>query len=259
MTEKEIIIGGYKVRYGEQCSGDNPVLYVFLHGWGSDYTIFKSLFGMVDCAVAPDFPGFGGSSPVQEPWNLAKYAALLREFTEKKADGRKVVFVAHSFGGRVLLQMLSQQSKVAWIQRIICMGIPLTRKKRAGHNYIAPILKMAKIAVQLLPKAAQRSIRDWWCSFIGAADYAALEGEAMKKTFQHIINADMRHLAQSLCGYDTVFIWGTDDTTAPIADAEHIAQKVGATMRRVEGGDHFPFLGDTEEAFKTVLKETITL
>ena len=203
--------------------------------------------------------GLGEAHHLQEPWNLAKYAALLREFTERRANGKKVVFVAHSFGGRVLLQMLSQQSKVVWIQRIICMGIPLARKQRAGHTYIAPILKAAKITTQLLPKATQRNIREWWCDVVGAEDYAALESEAMKKTFQNIINADMQYLAQSLRNYNTVFIWGTDDTATPIADAEKTAQEVGATMHRIEGGDHFPFLGDTEEVFKTIFKETITL
>ena len=204
MTEKETIIDGYKVRYGEQCAADASVLYVFLHGWGSDYTLFKPLCKLVDCALAFDFPGFGGSSPLREPWTLAKYAALLRSFIEKKVGDREVVFVAHSFGGRVLLQMLSQQSKVPWVRRVVCMGVPFVRRQQQAQQAMSFALTMAKGVAFLLPRGIRRAVRDRWCAMVGADDYAALDTAAMKKTFQNIISADMQYLAQSLRGYDTV-------------------------------------------------------
>ncbi len=259
MVEKEIIINGYKVRYGEKQSSDASVVYVFLHGWGSEYTIFEPLFKVVDCAVAIDFPGFGGSSPLQEPWTLATYAAIVREFVEKKVGDRKVVFIAHSFGGRVLLQMLSQQSKISWIQQVICIGIPFTRKRTRAQNFIQAILRTAKNILLLLPRSAREKMQEWGYDIIGAQDYADLKNEVMRKTFQHIINADMEYLAQSLHKYNTVFIWGTDDVAAPITDTEVIAHRVGATMHRIEDGDHFPFLGETEDAFKTIFKKSITI
>lgn len=255
MVEKEIIINGHKVRYGEKQDDNASIVHVLLHGWGSDYTIFKSLVESVDCAVALDFPGFGGSSPLREPWTLATYAAVLREFLEKKVGNKKVVFVAHSFGGRVLLQMLSQQSKISWVERVICMGIPFTRKQTAGQSVIQAVLQIAKRALFLLPKRARERVQAWGYDIVGAEDYADLENDTMRKTFQRIINTDMEYLAQSLHNYDTTFIWGTDDTAAPIRDAEVIAHKVGADMHRIEGGDHFPFLGETEGAFKAVFKK----
>ena len=69
----------------------------------------------------------------------------------------------------------------------------------------------------------------------------------------------MEYLAQSLHNYTTIFIWGTHDTAAPIEDAETIARKVNATIYRIEEGDHFPFLGNTEDEFKTVFKKSIAL
>ncbi len=259
MAEKEIIIAGSKVRYGEVCDDGAGVVYIFLHGWGSDHTIFTSLFGLVDCAVALDFPGFGGSSPLREAWGLGRYAGVLREFVEKVSDGREVVFVAHSFGGRVLLQMLSQQGKMPGVRRVICMGLPFTREQRAVYPYLFSALKVAKAVARLLPKTVNRKVRQWWCERVGADDYAALESEPMKKTFQRIINADMQRLAESLRDYDTVFIWGVDDDAAPIADAEAVAERVGAQLHAVAGGDHFPFLGDTAESFQTIFTKSIRL
>lgn len=259
MAEKEIIIEGCKVRYREVCDDGAGVVYIFLHGWGSDHTIFTSLFGLVDCAVALDFPGFGGSSPLREAWGLTRYAGVLRAFVEKVSGGREVVFVAHSFGGRVLLQMLSQQAKMPGVRRVICMGLPFTREQRAVYPYLIPALKVAKVVARALPKTVNRKVRQWWCDRIGADDYAALESEPMKKTFQRIINADMQRLAESLRGYDTVFIWGEDDTAAPIVDAEPIAERVGAQLHAVAGGDHFPFLGETAESFQTIFTNSIRL
>lgn len=259
MVEKEIVINGHKIRYGEKQSDDASVVYVFLHGWGSDYTIFEPLFNIVSCAIAPDFPGFGGSSPLKEPWTLATYAATLREYIEKKRGGRKVVFVAHSFGGRVLLQMLSQQSKVAWVERVICIGIPFTRKRTAGQNCMQAILQAAKGTLQLVPGPIGEKMREWGYDVLGAEDYRALTSEVMRKTFQHIINADIEYLAQSLNNYNTIFIWGTDDDAAPIKDAEVIAHKIGATIHPIENGDHFPFLGETEGAFRSVFKKNTTI
>ena len=259
MYEKDIIIDGHKIRYSEHYSDAGSVVYIFLHGWGSDHTIFKPLFGLVDNRVAFDFPGFGGSSPLREPWTLATYAAVLRAVLEKKTDGREVVFVAHSFGGRVLLQLLSQQSKLAYIRRVICIGIPFTREQKSGKKYIITALSTAKIATRLLPKPTRQNLRAWWCNSIGAKDYAALDSNTMKKTFQNIINTDMHTLAESLRDYNTDFVWGTDDTAAPIADAETVAQKIGATLHPIEGGDHFPFLGKTEKTFKTIFKNIIAL
>ena len=257
MIEKEIIIERCKIRYGEQRGSDDSVVYVFLHGWGSDYTIFKPLFRSVDYAIAFDFPGFGGSSPLGEPWTLATYAAVLQDFVKRKTGGREVVFIAHSFGGRVLLKMLSQQSKMPWVRQVICMGVPFTQKQKPEQKFILATLKVAKVAVRILPEPARRNLREWWCAIVGAEDYAALDNEVMKKTFQNIINTNMHKIAQSLQDYRTDFIWGTDDLAAPITDAEVVAREVGATMHRIEGGDHFPFLGGTEEAFKAIFKKII--
>ena len=259
MTEQEIIINGYKVRYSEKQDDNAPVIYVFLHGWGSDNTIFEPLFKLVDCAIALDFPGFGGSSPLQKPWTLAMYAASMREFIEKKIGDKKVVFIAHSFGGRVLLQMLSQQSNLSWVQQVICIGIPFTRNRTVRQNCIQAVAQIAKGVLQLLPRSAREKVQRWGYDVIGAEDYSALTSKVMRKTFQHIISANMEYLAQSLHNYNTVFIWGTDDTAAPIADAEVVAHKVGAIIHRIEGGDHFPFLGGTKDTFKDIFKKSITI
>ena len=259
MVEKEIIINGHKVRYGEKQNSDASTVFVFLHGWGSDHTIFQPLFALVDCAIALDFPGFGGSSPLQEPWTLATYAAVTRAFIEKKVGGRKVIFIAHSFGGRVLLQMLSQQSKIAWVHQVICMGIPFVREQTGVQKFMQVLLQIAKGMVQLLPESIAGKMREWGYGVIGAEDYSVLTNEVMRKTFQRIINTDMEYLAQSLRNYTTTFIWGSDDTAASVGDAEVVAHTVGAAMHRIEGGDHFPFLGNTEDAFKAVFRKSIAL
>ena len=255
MIEKEVIIQGNKLRYGEM-RGDGGVVHIFLHGWGSDHTVFSSLVRSVSVALALDFPGFGGSTMPKQPWTLAEYAALLRAFVDKKAEGREIVFIAHSFGGRVLLKMLNQQSAMSWVRRVICIGVPFDRALTLPQKCAAVVGGAGKAALAFLPKSIARKARERWCALLGAEDYAALGDEVMKKTFQNIVNEDVRILAQSLKEYPTDFIWGSDDAAAPLEDAEAVADEVDATLYVVEGGDHFPFVGSTEEAFMSFFKKS---
>ena len=254
MEEGEIIIRGNRVRYTEK-KGDNATVYIFLHGWGSDYTLFAPLFEETDSILAFDFPGFGKSAPLQEVWTVTDYAAILQEMLEKKVGERNIIFVAHSFGGRVLLRLLSQQSRISEVQHIICTGVPFMRKQGMKQHCAYLCAKIGAVLLPLLPKNIAKTIKNQWYTLLGAEDYALLENDIMKKTFQKIISTDMHSLTQSLRNYTTHFIWGTHDTEAPIEDAEVIAHEVGATLHRIPYGDHFPFIGDTEKEFTEIFKQ----
>lgn len=58
-------------------------------------------------AVSLDFPGFGESPEPPGPWGVPEYAACTRAFMEAIGIGGCDV-VAHSFGGRVTIQLASE-------------------------------------------------------------------------------------------------------------------------------------------------------
>lgn len=256
MIEKEIIINKSKIRYVEKQSSDE-VMFVFLHGWGSDYTIFSPLYGIVNTMVAFDFPGCGKSSKPEEVWNLEEYAKTTKDFLNKITKGKKIIFIAHSFGGKVLLKMLNQGT-MENIQQIICIGVPFTRRHGAQYDFLRGCSKIAGRILSHLPESVTRKIKETWHKIIGADDYGALKNDSMRKTFKNILDEDMTGLSGVLKKYRTDFIWGNRDTAAPLSDAAIIAGESEAALHIIKNGDHFPFLGETQEKFIEIFKQ-ITL
>lgn len=85
-------------------------LVVLLHGWGSNIELFKNMSELLARkyhVVAPDMPGFGLSDEPKEPWRVDDYVDFVLKFLEPFAP-KKVTFLGHSFGGRVIIKMASR-------------------------------------------------------------------------------------------------------------------------------------------------------
>src|SRR5690242_12906249 len=80
---------------------------VILHGWGLSAERFGPLMEELKKqhmrVYAPDFPGFGKAEMPDKPWHLADYVGFLHDYLRRQKLG-KVVFIGHSFGGRVALR-----------------------------------------------------------------------------------------------------------------------------------------------------------
>lgn len=253
MSEKEIIINNNKIKYIEkQDAGD--IIFVFLHGWGSNYKLFLLIYKKLDSYIAFDFPGFGKSSKLKSAWTLLNYAELTKKIIDKKTRGKKIIFVVHSFGGRVLLKLLSKR-KIKNLKHIICIGVPFKRKYGNKKKIICLLTKIAKIILSVMPKPITRKIRKIWYKIIGVSDYIELEDEAMKKTFQNIINENIFGLSHVLKNYKTDFIWGSNDKEASLSDAMIISKKVNAKLHIIKNAGHFPFMKKNIKKFMKIFKQ----
>ncbi|MEA1963371.1 MAG: alpha/beta hydrolase, partial [Patescibacteria group bacterium] len=228
MLEKEIIINNNKIKYIEK-QGAGDAVFVFLHGWGSGYELFSLIYKELDSYIAFDFPGFGKSSKLKNIWTLLDYAKLTKNFIDKKANGKKLIFVAHSFGGRVLLKLLNRR-KIENLKQIILIGVPFVREYGAKKKAIYLLTKIVKIILSILPKSITQKIRKIWYKIIKASDYIELEDEVIKKTFQNIINEDISEFISVLKNYKTDFIWGGNDSEAPLSDAVIVSKKINAKL-----------------------------
>ena len=88
-----------------------PCLVVWGHGWGMNRAAFRlyadALAGRA-AHMLVDFPGFG-DSPVPPPhWGTADYADALAELVRPYRAGKKIIYVGHSFGGRVGIQLAAR-------------------------------------------------------------------------------------------------------------------------------------------------------
>jgi pimeloyl-ACP methyl ester carboxylesterase len=262
MPTKEIIINNLKVEYLENINENSTEpIFVFLHGWGVDLKTFSLIYGEVKNYLAFDFPGSGNSSQPKKAWNLTNYAEITHQLLTYKIlenpelNSRQIIFVAHSFGGRVLVKLLNQY-KLVNVKQIICIGVPFVREFTLKQKSIQAITKSFKIILKIFPKNIAKKVRKKWYRIIGANDYIELENEIMKKTFQNIISEDISELALILKNYQTIFIWGENDKEAPLIHAESIAKKVKADLKIIKNSGHFPFIEKKDE-FRKIFKRII--
>ena len=100
----EITYKNTKINYISKNSGENAV--VFLHGWGGDCQSFIALSNCINDYqtkhILIDFPPFGKSEEPKQIWTLEDYANCLYLVLQKE-NIKKVIIIAHSFGGRVAI------------------------------------------------------------------------------------------------------------------------------------------------------------
>ena len=224
---KSIILNGRYVSVQREGQGKQ---LLFLHGYMSDknsfyYQIkFFSAHGF-EC-IAPDFPGFGSSAPIKEEWSVGDYAAWLYDFTQA-AHILSPHIIAHSFGCRVALKLLSAQNIA---DRLVITGGAGIVKPRSPA-YMRKV-KAYRTVKKFAPKFAEKHF--------GSSEYRALP-PVMRGSYKKIVNEDLRACA-SLVKNKTLLIYGAGDRVTPPDEEgqtfhELIAESSLVTMR----GDHFCF------------------
>ncbi|OGF22782.1 hypothetical protein A2Y83_03945 [Candidatus Falkowbacteria bacterium RBG_13_39_14] len=165
MTEKRATIKNININYKIFGSPGKPI-FLILHGWGGSSDSWVKVAERLarDHAVyALDFPFFGKSDDLREPWRGDNYVEMAEEFARKilpqvgalpkgsftppsaelcrgvvQDDMRidTMAIIAHSFGGRVAIKLAAKNPE--WISEIfLCdaAGIkhpPTIRQKLAG-------------------------------------------------------------------------------------------------------------------------------
>lgn len=242
--------------YGQ---GDGPVL-LLLHGWGSSAAAFDGLCaGLQDirqcCRL--DFPGFGRSEALKEPWGLDDYADLVKHWadhvltergTREEAETRpEVDMLVHSFGNRVLLRLLGRKRWERPVGKVIVTGgaglKPRRSLKTRAILLLGRVLKSPSIVLpgrlSDLYLARLRGSGVW--KKLGSADYSKLTGP-MRDTFSRVVND---HLDGELdaAAREMLLLWGTHDTATPLWMGRMIEKRMpGSALIELDGAGHYAFL-----------------
>ena len=87
---------------------------VWGHGWGQSAATLMPLAETLKSFASSslvDFPGFGKSSNPPESWGTAEYADFIAEWMKGlRASGS--IWIGHSFGGRVGIQLAARHPKL---------------------------------------------------------------------------------------------------------------------------------------------------
>ena len=159
---------------------------VFLHGYLSSKESFLSqidYFSRYYRVTAPDFPGMGGANALESAWSVDDYADWTANALHELGVHHARV-VAHSFGGRVAVKLLSRGEIFDRAVLTGCAGI--IPKRTLRYKFRVRLYRMVK---KIAPRFAERHF--------GSSEYRTLS-PIMKESDKKIVNEDLRETAKGI-------------------------------------------------------------
>jgi pimeloyl-ACP methyl ester carboxylesterase len=239
-------VAGRPTRYG-LVAGDGPTA-VFLHGWGLGYHSYaqplRALGAEGWTVIAPDLPGFGGTSDLAlKGVSFAELARFVNELLVELEVNEPVRIVGHSFGGGVAIQfahdfparidsavLLDAVSGATWV-RSSARSQPMSTRPfwDWGAHLLRelPIVDAPVIVPTIIREVAWNLVRHPGSLSI-AADLAR--------------SADLRDQLAVLAarGVNVRAVWGTGDHIVTRASFDDQCAALGCAGELVHGSHSWP-------------------
>ena len=186
-------------------------LLVWAHGWGQTHAallpLAESMRGSGASALV-DFPGFGESPLPPTPWGTADYADAIAEWLATLEPARHI-WIAHSFGCRVGLQLAARHPQVvAGLFLVAAAGLPRQRSM-AARTRLAARRWAFRLARSVTPEGPAR---DRLRQRFGSADYR--QAGALRPILVKTVGEDLSEAARAVrC--PAVLLYGTEDHETP--------------------------------------------
>ncbi len=238
----------YNIEYtvvGEENEQD----MVIFHGWGCNKEMFEFVcehFRDKYRIFAFDLPGFGGSKEPETVMGTYDYANYMKDVFNALGIN-KPVGLGHSFGGRILIQMVTEYT----FEKLILTGSAGVVNKRPLSYYVKVYsykgmkqLYRLKCFQKLFPDALEKYKRK-----AGSADYNQAS-PIMQKILSKVVNEDLVGIFK-MNDAPTLLIWGELDTATPLNDAKIMEKKFpDAGLVVFEEGTHYAFLEQSQRFLK---------
>jgi pimeloyl-ACP methyl ester carboxylesterase len=215
------------------------VRLVFGHGWGQSSAAFLPVAETLK-PFAPsyliDFPGFGNSPLPPLDWGTAEYADSVAGWLASLPEER-FVWIGHSFGGRIGLQLASRRPELLkGMVLIASAGLPRTRT----------LLEQARISVRrTFFKTAKRMLNEGpqlerLRSRMGSADYRA--AGPLRPILSRVVSENLSEAAAAVrC--PTLLLYGSEDTETPPEIGERLHKLIpGSELGILQGLGHLDIL-----------------
>lgn len=244
---------GNSIRFETLGKKDAPVV-VWAHGWGQSRQSFLPLAANLEPFarhIVLDLPGFGEAPLPAENWGTEDYADEAAAFIKKQIGG-PVIWVGHSFGCRVGLQLASRHPEL--ISGLCLIAGAGLKRKRPLHKkiYFKTRILVFKSLKKLIPLGLSE---DWLKSKFGSRDYknaGPLRGILVK-----VINEDLTAIARTVrC--PVALIYGTEDTETPPEFGQRFKMLIpNSELTLLKGQDHYTVLGEGQHQIAPLLKRFI--
>lgn len=218
---------------------------LFLHGWGGSVKSFEFFARKLPRKrpfVLLDFPPFGASSTPLTAWTIGDYTRMVARLMEQ-LNFRKYSIVAHSFGGRVALNLAKNGVKT--VDKMVLTGCAGIRKRSVKRWFKVGFFKFLKFLSRLGIYPAARLEKK------GSVDYQKLPG-VMKKTFVNIVNFDSRNDIKKIeC--PVLLFWGKMDAETPFRFTKFFKKHIKDCEVVKTNGTHFAYI-ESADLFLRVLE-----
>lgn len=219
--------------------GDGDASVFWGHGWGQSHQSFLALCEPLKAMarhVLLDFSGFGESPPPPADWDTADYADHIAALIRAQTD-EKVIWVGHSFGCRVGIQLAARHPDVV-AGLFLIAGAGLKRKRPVLQAlYFKARIAVYKILKRLIPFGLPE---DWLRRKFGSADYNS--AGAMKNIFIKVVNEDLSDVAREI-SCPVHLVYGENDTETPPEIGRRFATLIpNAELVVLKDQDHYSVL-----------------
>lgn len=232
----------------DSCDG---MALLMIHGFPFSSAMWEPQvedLGSVTRVVAPDLRGHGRSQAVPGPYNMEMLADDCLGLLDYLAITSPVVVCGLSMGGYVALEFFRQfPEMVAGLILVSTRALPDTTEGKANRDKMAEKAQnegVAAIAADMLPKLLSPKTYEEDEEVVGFVQ------EMMAATsVEGVVGAlaamrDRPDSTPTLAEIDvpTLVIHGADDQIIPLAEAEAMAQAIGANIVVIPDAGHLPNL-----------------
>lgn len=233
--------------------GDSPgPLLIWAHGWGHTHQNLLPLARStrrLGRSMLLDFPGFGTSPLPPEAWSTADYADAVSEWLAGM-PARPRVWIAHSFGARVGLQLAARHPElVDGLFLIAAAGLPKQRSVAERARLAARRLAFRLARQVTLEGPARERLRVRF----GSADYQ--RAGPLRPILVKAVNENLTEVARAVrC--PAVLVYGDHDReTPPELGARFNALIPQSRLLVLRGFDHWNVLTDGRHQISQRLTE----
>ena len=209
---------------------------VCLVGWAQDTRMFEPTADHLSNrfkVTVVDYPGFGNSEPMKEPWDVDAYVEWLHALClELKIE--KPILIAHSFGARLAIKYAV---KYGALKMVLTGAAGLIPKRTFSYHLRVNTYKALK-KISTVPGLKELSVP--FMKSFGSQDYKALDG-TLRQSFVKIVNEDLSEsLPKIQC--PTLLVWGTLDDATPLWMGQKMEQLIpDAGLVLFENDDHYAY------------------
>ena len=203
---------------------------VFLHGWSGNASAFlfvaKRLAVVGYRCILLDFAGFGDTPEPKTPYTVKDYADDVRRLMSDLGVS-STVFVGHSFGGRVAIELAYSCPNL--VKKLVLIDSAGCKPRRKLTYYFKIFTH------KLLKKLGKKGLK-------GSKDYQVLS-PIMQTTFKNVVNYFQDYqLSKIEC--PTAVFWGKADEETPIYMAKRINRRIKDSQLFMLEGGHFAYMDD---------------